>query len=187
MADYTPDLHARGEHVSLETDLLAIATATLAFLLHRWIILRIVVRPFALQMMGCEAKSLDTPTSLGVEKFCKYGWHFIAYTALLCWGIKILAQSEWSVLSSGRFEDVCLGYPHSGREKAPLKAFFIAQISWYIQGFVESLMVDRLRSDFALMLVHHCLAIALLCGAFWGNAHRIGVTVCVFQVRNFKA
>ena len=182
-ATYRPNIHARGEHAQLETDLVLTVAVAAGFLLLRWILLTTVVRPFAIRMMGCSGQNLEKSAKLGVEKFCKYGWHFIAYLVLFLWGIKLLLESQWSVFSAGNLEDVCLGYPHSGSEKIPLKAFFVAQIAWYLHGLVESLIVDRSRNDFVLMLVHHVLAIALLTGAFWGNAHRIGVTVCVFQVR----
>jgi hypothetical protein len=180
---YEPNIHARGELVQLDIDIPVIAGAAIGFLMLRWMILSVVVRPFAVRMMGCRGQTLDKSTKHGIEKFCKYGWHFLAYLVLLCWGLKLLAESRWSVLNAGNLEDVCLGYPHSGNEKAPLKAFFVVQTSWYLHGLIESLMIDRSRADFLLMLVHHLLAIALLSGAFWGNAHRIGVTVCVFQVR----
>jgi hypothetical protein len=181
---YKPNINARGEHVEPEIDIVTISILTICLLFQRWILLKTTMRPFALGMMGYKnQKELDQTAIIGVEKFCKYGWHFIVYIMLLSWGVKLLSDSEWSVLSSGRIDDVWLGYPHSGREKPVLKAFFIAQISWYVHGLVESLMVDRLRSDFVMMLLHHVLAIALLCGSFWGNAHRVGVTVCVCQVR----
>ena len=179
-----PIIHARGEHVVPELDCLIVLAVTLCLLLQRWVLLKTSMRPFAHRMMGVsDSLKLDQSTSHGVEKFCKYGWHFAAYIILFCWGFMLLSESEWSVLKSGKLDNIWIGYPHSGDEKLGLKAFFIAQISWYAHGVVESLMVDRSRSDFYLMLLHHVLAIALLAGSFWGNAHRVGVTVCVVQVR----
>ena len=52
----------------------------------------------------------------------------------------------------------------------------------YIHGFIESMIHDRKRKDFAMMIIHHVLAVALIVGAYWGNAHRIGITVIVSQV-----
>lgn len=43
-------------------------------------------------------------------------------------------------------------------------------------------MVDRGRGDFWMMMIHHVLAVALLTGSFWGNAHRVGTTVVFEQV-----
>ena len=178
-----PNIHARGEHVVPAVDLLIILVVTLLLLLQRWILLKTSIRPFAYRMMGySDGNTLDRSAAHGVEKFCKYGWHFIAYIMLFCWGFMLLSESEWSVLKSGKLDNIWIGYPHSGDEKLGFKAFYIAQISWYAHGVVESLMVDRSRSDFYLMLLHHVLAIALLTGSFWGNAHRVGVTVCVNQV-----
>ncbi len=175
--------HARGEHVEPTVDLLIILSVTLLLLLQRWILLKTSIRPFAYRMMGySDGTALDRSAAHGVEKFCKYGWHFIAYIMLFVWGFMLLSKSEWSVLRSGKLDNIWVGYPHSGDEKLGFKAFYIAQISWYAHGVVESLMVDRSRSDFYLMLLHHVLAIALLTGSFWGNAHRVGVTVCVNQV-----
>ena len=181
---YQPNIHARGHHVMLEKDLITILLATFCLLCVRWLLLKISLRPFAKRMMGYKDQNLDASEALGVEKFCKYEWHYIVYIVLLCWGIILMLQSEWSVFVSGQLDNVAFGYPHDGSEKPALKAFFIAQISWYAHGLVESLMVDRSRSDFYMMLVHHVLAMALLSGSFWGNAHRVAITICVSQVRN---
>jgi hypothetical protein len=181
---HQPNILARGEHVAPKLDLLIILIVTLLLLFQRWILLKTSMRPFAYRMMGySHSNELDRSAAHGVEKFCKYGWHFVAYIMLFCWGFMLLTESEWSVLKSGKLDNIWVGYPHSGEEKLGFKAFYIAQISWYAHGVVESLMVDRSRSDFYLMLLHHVLAIALLTGSFWGNAHRVGVTVCVNQVR----
>ena len=181
---YKPNIHARGEHVELISDIVVIIILTLCLLFQRWILLKTTMRPFAIRMMGYKNNNLDEDASQGVEKFCKYGWHFIVYIMLFCWGVWLLSESEWSVLSAGgRLDNVWVGYPHTGREKMALKAFYMAQISWYVHGLVELVMIDRSRSDFVMMLFHHFLAIALLCGSFWGNAHRVGLTVCVVQVQ----
>jgi hypothetical protein len=42
-------------------------------------------------------------------------------------------------------------------------------------------MVDSERPDYRMLLVHHVLAICMIGGAYWGNAHRCAVSVCVEQ------
>jgi hypothetical protein len=127
-------------------------------------------------------KDLSKEEANGVEKWCKYMWHLIVYVGLFAWGVKIILYESWSPVKTGTIDSVWVGYPHSAMEKPIVKAFMMAQVSWYMHGFVESLIVDKFRADFFLMLVHHILASCLLTGAFWGNAHRVAVLVCVEQV-----
>ena len=56
-----------------------------------------------------------------------------------------------------------------------------AQVSWYMHGFMESLIVDASRNDFVVMLVHHVLAVCLIAGAYCGNAHRVALAVVCEQ------
>jgi hypothetical protein len=129
-------------------------------------------------------KDLSKEDANGVEKWCKYMWHLIVYVGLFVWGVHIILNEPWSPVKTGTIDSVWVGYPHSGLEKPVVKAFMMAQVSWYMHGFIESLIVDKFRADFFLMLTHHVLASCLLTGAFWGNAHRVAVLVCVEQVRN---
>lgn len=111
-------------------------------------------------------------------------WHFIVYLMLFAWGLKIIVTESWSPAKSGQIDSVWVGYPHGSHEKPMVKAFITVQVAWYLHGFVESLLVDHQRVDFVVMLVHHVLACCLLTGAFWGNAHRVAVLVCVEQVNS---
>ena len=68
---------------------------------------------------------------------------------------------------------------------SPVLVTYSLQVAWYVHGFFESLIVDKFRSDFIIMLVHHVLSSVLLLGAYWGNAHRVAILVCVEQVRAY--
>ena len=58
---------------------------------------------------------------------------------------------------------------------------FKVQILWYVHCLLESWVQDRQRSDFAMMMAHHVLAVVLIVGAFWTNNHQIGLVVLVEQ------
>mmetsp|Transcript_41636 Transcript_41636/g.111634 ORF Transcript_41636/g.111634 Transcript_41636/m.111634 type:complete len:303 (+) Transcript_41636:84-992(+) len=171
----------RGEHVDFASEGLLVVAGTSALMFARWLIVNTALRPAAIKLMGLSFKELDGESRAGVEKFCKSGWHFVIYVISACWGVMILFESEWSVLRSGKFEQIWLGYPHPGSEKIILKAYFLAHISWYLHGIFESVMVDTSRTDFGLLVIHHFLAVALLVGAFWGNVHRATITMCILQ------
>lgn len=64
-----------------------------------------------------------------VEKFCKSGWHCAAYVVLWVWGLKIMQESEWSILNAKSVDPCWVGYPHSGEEKVALKPFYFSQVS----------------------------------------------------------
>jgi hypothetical protein len=131
--------------------------------------------------MSLEGKQLSEADKLGVEKYCKYAWHCVAYIFLEAWGMSLQIEAPWSVLNTGTISSVWVDYPHSGTEKQFAKLFMMAQVAWYVHGFFESLIVDKGRSDFLVMLIHHVLSSMLLLGAFWVGAHRVAILVCVEQ------
>jgi len=172
----------RGEHVDFAVDIASMLAGSAFLLSIRWAMHKVWTRDLAKRMMGLDkVEKLSKVDSNGVEKWCKYMWHLIVYVALFAWGVKIILTEEWSPLKTGTMDSCWEGYPQPAAEKPAVKHFHMAQVAWYMHGFVESLLVDNMRADFALMLVHHLLAACLLTGAFWGNAHRVAVVVCVEQ------
>mmetsp|Transcript_36755 Transcript_36755/g.73655 ORF Transcript_36755/g.73655 Transcript_36755/m.73655 type:complete len:311 (-) Transcript_36755:90-1022(-) len=181
----------RGEHVNVQQDLQTIAIGVVGFLAVRWVFLTLFWEPFSKYVLVWKPPSQRKGLSLeelkkeemkdaDVVKMCKYGWHMLAYVLLWIWGFNIMLDKNWSILRAKSVDPCWVGYPHSGDEKPSLKPFFFAQISWYCQTFIESAMVDKARGDFWMMMIHHVLAVLLLTGAYWGNAHRVAVTV-VFE------
>mmetsp|Transcript_6406 Transcript_6406/g.22906 ORF Transcript_6406/g.22906 Transcript_6406/m.22906 type:complete len:300 (-) Transcript_6406:128-1027(-) len=165
----------RGEYVDVYNDALFIVGGTIAFLLTRYILINLFFRPLAIAVMDKNSSKKE------LAKFTKYAWHLLTYICLWIWGFAIMMESDWSFFRTWDIDLIWKGYPHPAPEKLMCKYFMMTQVSWYIHGFFESLIVDAGRSDFILMVIHHVLASVLLCGAFWGNAHRVAVTVCVEQ------
>jgi len=147
----------------------------------RWALHAAWTRRTATRLMSLEGKQLSEADKLGVEKYCKYAWHCLAYILLEAWGMSLQIEAPWSVLNTGTISSVWVDYPHSGTEKQFAKLFMMAQVAWYVHGFFESLIVDKGRSDFLVMLIHHVLSSMLLLGAFWVGAHRVAILVCVEQ------
>ena len=70
----------------------------------RWILLRVFLIDFSKKMQGIAPGKLAKEDQKNVIKFCKYGWHFVAYVWLFIWGLTLLADQEWSILRSGQLE-----------------------------------------------------------------------------------
>mmetsp|Transcript_2421 Transcript_2421/g.4888 ORF Transcript_2421/g.4888 Transcript_2421/m.4888 type:complete len:308 (+) Transcript_2421:37-960(+) len=171
-----------GEGCDLVKDPLTILIWATVLLGARWTLHQIFTRWWAKRLIGLPAVGKLSPAdSLGVEKFCKYFWHAIVYLVLFVWGLRILMTEAWSPFKTGTMDSVWIDYPHPASEKPVLKAFVMAQVAWYAHGFVESLIVDKFRSDFIVMLVHHVMSAILLLGSFYINGHRVAIVVCVEQ------
>jgi len=190
----------RGHHLNFEEDLKIVGIGIVFFLAVRFAFLTLFWRPVsrwllvwqsaeeqAKEQEGKSAEQIETlkeavkTKEIEVEKMCKYGWHLVAYILLWVWSLQLMQQAEWSFLNTGSISQCWDGYPHPGSEKPVLKSFVLAEIAWYGHTFIESAMVDRVRGDFWMMMIHHVLAVCLLVGAFWGNGHRAVITVCFEQ------
>jgi hypothetical protein len=99
-------------------------------------------------------------------RVARHAWHALYYGVVGVWGLRILPDFEamWT-------------NPNSDRDS--VAGFMFVQVLWYVHCFFESLVLDASRHDFAMMMVHHVLALALIVGSYNAHWHQVGVVVCV--------
>lgn len=171
------DWSLRGQHCDGNDVLMSLVYAAL-FLLARPIFIHFCFRP-----LGCVMKKLD-PTEQPTDKmeqelrkFCKYCWHACCYIYFWGWALSLYLPLPWAF----DMDALWAAYPHAPAGKLPFKTLFLVEAGFYLHGFVESIVHDSKRSDFLMIIVHHVLAVALIYGCVWGNAHRLGIVVIVLQ------
>lgn len=103
----------------------------------------------------------------------KYCYHLVFYLYVWTWAVRLLATAPWFVSWDSIWKpNVDSDYTVD---------LFATQIVWYIHCFVESLLLDRKRSDYFMMLLHHVMTVVLILGAHNTRAHRVGLLVLVNQ------
>lgn len=114
--------------------------------------------------------------------------------SLLCShiAISLLVEAPWSVFSNGgwdlgitAWDDIENGqhliFPQdvviycSFHKK--LTVIFALEFAWYLHGIVETVVCDRNRGDFLMMVAHHFLAAALIYMCVVESAHRVGLYI----------
>eukprot|EP01002_Notosolenus_urceolatus_P002650 NODE_1697_length_1328_cov_7.394058_g1411_i0.p1 GENE.NODE_1697_length_1328_cov_7.394058_g1411_i0~~NODE_1697_length_1328_cov_7.394058_g1411_i0.p1 ORF type:complete len:315 (-),score=65.77 NODE_1697_length_1328_cov_7.394058_g1411_i0:98-1042(-) len=111
------------------------------------------------------------------DKFNKVMWHWVAYMFLFIVDCSYLWGQPWAF----DFTDALWEghYPFLVEERNSLWVPYVIQIGFYIHCCIEALFLDLRdnRADFGMILIHHILALLLLCASFESGFHRIGLHV----------
>lgn len=126
-----------------------------------------------------------------VEKFVKYEWHLLFYCVLWPCVIGVLTMAPWSVFNNPT--DLGLISTVSEQAKNPLawvdderdhchvswyiRLIFALEFAWYLHGMFETVIFDRTRGDFLMMLAHHVLAAMVIYFNVIFMVHRFGMYV----------
>lgn len=99
----------------------------------------------------------DTTTKLD-----KCIWHALYFLLVFAWEATLLVHIE-------------------NTSKEDIAQLMLTQVVWYINGFFESLVVDRNRKDFHMLLIHHVVTIFLIVAAERFNEHLFALVVFTEQ------
>jgi acyl-CoA-dependent ceramide synthase len=109
-------------------------------------------------------------------KFKQQGWVFLYYLTAWCWGFYEYYHSTYWFDTT----EMWLGYPHTASMTVSVKLYFLFQMAfWFHMVFVT--LVEPWQGDFIVMLLHHFITIAMLCGAYLSGHLRAGHTILVEQ------
>eukprot|EP00397_Hematodinium_sp_SG-2012_P041007 GEMP01045066.1.p1 GENE.GEMP01045066.1~~GEMP01045066.1.p1 ORF type:complete len:358 (+),score=30.11 GEMP01045066.1:39-1112(+) len=128
-----------------------------------------------------------------VSKFIKYEWNALFYAITWPFVLSLLRSAPWSIFSNANWE---LGlaaspspedpgefylFPNDSKKHCVLQKkitfLFAVEFAWYVHDFVETLLFDRNRSDFLMMMCHPMLAAVLIYKCVVQFGHRTGVYV----------
>lgn len=146
-------------------------------LVARYVLITFIFRPLSIWLIEANTEDLIKAKSTDLKKMCKYLWHGFAYLVMWMWALYLYIPMPWAF----DVDENWLGYPHAPEGKLIFKGILMTEAAWYLHGFIESAIHDRTRKDFIMIMLHHVLAVGLIVGAFWGNAHRVAMTVVVEQ------
>lgn len=105
-------------------------------------------------------------------RFAEQSWILILYTAsfvLVCGVVR--RQPFWPL----KTEHFWIGYPHTTMDAAA-KSLYLWEASNYLHQLIVVCVEER-RSDFAQMMFHHVLTLALIFGSYVTCFHRIGLMI----------
>lgn len=142
-----------------------------------------------------------------ISKFRNSGWKAVFYSVAMMWGIWAVAFQHWLWAEDGGgfwAEDAWVAqggtdtagrrlFPEEGRcdlvrpysftgalcQPMPwsIQVYYSLQVGYYMQALFCVLWRERGKSDFWIMVAHHCVTLTLLAGSLLYRAHRIGSAV----------
>ena len=182
------------------------AVALVGIPVARTVIEALVLRPWALSLLASEGK-FDLSSGRArkrTAKFCNSGWKASFYIFATAWGMWAVALQPWLWGGRGGFwgEDAWIAEatgPSIAKETLQghctlvrpfafanalcqpmpwdVKVYYATQVGYYLQALFCVLWRERKKSDFYIMVAHHCVTLALLAGSLYCGAHRIGAAV----------
>jgi len=118
-----------------------------------------------------------------VHKFAESGWQLIYYAAAWGTGCSIQYNSSWWFGVFGGREDwgeeLWRGYPQNQHTSA-MKLYYLLQLAFWLH-MIFITVIEKHRSDFVLMMVHHFITSFLVGSSYIMNYVRIGTAVLVEQ------
>ncbi|KAK4050703.1 sphingosine N-acyltransferase lag1 [Microbotryomycetes sp. JL201] len=125
------------------------------------------LRPFA--------KSLGLKSDAKVVRFMEQSYAIVYFTASGALGLYVMSsQDSWWY----RTEHLWLQYPH-WRMRAELKTYYLLQLSYWLQQMlVLILRLEKPRSDFVELVIHHIVTLWLVGWSYTLNLTMIGT--CIF-------
>lgn len=126
-----------------------------------------------------------------IEKFIKYEWHLLFYCVVWPCVMYLLYVAPWSVFNNPT--DIGLFSMDPKQANNPLawvgdetdhchvsfyvRLIFAIEFAWYLHGIFETVIFDRKRGDFLMMLAHHILAAVIIYLNVIFMVHRFGMYV----------
>ncbi|KAM0791807.1 hypothetical protein ACM66B_004067 [Microbotryomycetes sp. NB124-2] len=148
-------------------DLCFLAFYIIVFSFLRQSLTEYILRPFA--------KSLGLKSDAKVVRFMEQSYAIVYFTASGALGLYVMSsQKSWWY----RTEHLWLEYPH-WRMRAELKAYYLLQLSYWLQQMlVLILRLEKPRSDFVELVIHHIVTLWLVGWSYALNLTMIGT--CIF-------
>lgn len=150
------------------------------FLAMRWTGHAMIWKPLARRLRPSMTHEIQ-------EKFSKACWHTLCYGTFWVAAIYFSLGQPWGLeFDKGLWQ----GYPFSSSEPLSseppyispaanyLRPLFVAEMGFYFHCMVVS-MIEPRRSDFAVIVAHHVLALLLLGGSFCSKMVHVGTSVLV--------
>lgn len=110
-------------------------------------------------------------------------WYCFYYPTMLLVGWSVCRQENFFPWNENHYFDVFPSYDDF-KVKPSLYAFFMFQLSFYVQGLVAHVTFETKRKDFLEILIHHLVTIALMVVSYCASQHRIGL--CVLFVHDMS-
>ncbi|KAJ7245926.1 TLC domain-containing protein [Mycena haematopus] len=166
-ASTSPDPSVR-VYIKGPLDLLFIAYAVVLFSF-----LRLVLTHEAFPAL---ARRLGMTKRTKVERFGEQGYQVVYFATFGGWGIYNLLTSRTLWFTTRHF---WLDYPHT-HLPGPLKAYYLLQISYWLQQFlVLGLGLERRRSDHWELVIHHVVTVWMVTWSYMMNVTQLGNAVFV--------
>ncbi|KAK9767492.1 Sphingosine N-acyltransferase lag1 [Basidiobolus ranarum] len=137
-----------------------------------WFVMFIFLRAFTTHyILGPFATYWGVKKYEKKQRFIEQSWQFVFFLGSWSVGMYIMYHSPYW-FNPHHF---WIGYPHQHLSYLTKWYYLIITGYWLSQMFVVH--VEKRRKDHVVMVVHHCVTIALLVGSYFSNLTRIGNAV----------
>ncbi|GAA5846750.1 hypothetical protein JCM11251_004224, partial [Rhodosporidiobolus azoricus] len=149
-------------------DLAFLSFYIIVFSFFRQSITEFLIRPFA--------RSLGLKSESKVVRFMEQAYAVVYFSASGAFGLYVMSrQPSWWY----RTEHFWLEYPH-WRMDGVLKSYYLLQFSYWLQQMIVLVMrLEKPRSDFKELVIHHIVTLWLVGWSYMINLTMIGTAVFV--------
>lgn len=158
-------------------DLYIMVVALCCITIYRHVSYSLVKPKIEARLLSIDPECSEIQVNKCVRAYVGIFWYTFTtlYAIFLFYGHPYIPAS---FLGGGKCHEITSLWP--GHEMTPgIKRFYMTMFAHHIYSFLELLWGIRLRSDFAEMMLHHCVTVSAMMFTYYGNHVISGTTVLI--------